>query len=84
MTASSGDPAATPDDRKLSAAVTDHWAAFAKTGDPSAPGGPVWPVYSPANDAVLEFGADGVHVRPAFHKASLDLVEQVATAGAGR
>jgi para-nitrobenzyl esterase len=77
-------PAATPDDRKLSAAITDNWAAFAKTGNPTAPGSPAWPAYSPATDAALEFGADGVHARPAFHKASLDLVEQAAAAGAGR
>ena len=77
-------PAATPDDRKLSAALTDDWAAFAKTGNPTAPGGPAWPAYTPATDAVLEFGADGVHARPAFHKATLDLVEQLAASGAGR
>jgi para-nitrobenzyl esterase len=73
-------PAATPDDRKSGAAMTDAWAAFAKTGTP----GSNWPAYAPATDTVLEFGADGVHARPAFHKASLDLVEQLAAAGAGR
>ena len=77
-------PAATPDDRKLSAAMTDYWAAFAKTGDPGSAGGPKWPAYSPATDAALEFGADGVNARPAFHKATLDLVEQMAATGAGR
>jgi para-nitrobenzyl esterase len=73
-------PAATPDVRTSSAAMTDAWAAFTKTGNPGAN----WPAYAPATDTVLEFGADGVHARPAFHKASLDLVEQLATAGAGR
>jgi para-nitrobenzyl esterase len=73
-------PAATPEDRKSSAAMTDAWAAFAKSGNPGAN----WPAYVPATDPVLEFGADGVHARPAFHKASLDLVEQLAAAGAGR
>jgi para-nitrobenzyl esterase len=77
-------PAATPEDRKLSASITDDWAAFAKTGNPTAPGSPAWPAYSPATDTVLEFGADGVHARPAFHKPSLDLVEQLSTAAAGR
>ncbi|THD54136.1 carboxylesterase family protein [Phenylobacterium sp.] len=72
--------AATPDDRKSSAAMTDAWAAFAKTTDPSTPAA-AWPAYTPANDAVLEFGADGVHARPLFHKASLDLVEQLNAAG---
>ena len=73
-------PAATPDDRKISATMTDAWAAFAKSGDPSAPGGAQWPAYSAA-DTVLEFGADGVHPRPDFHKATLDLAEQLANAG---
>ncbi|THD62726.1 carboxylesterase family protein [Phenylobacterium sp.] len=76
-------PAATPADRKISTAMTDYWAAFAKTGDPGSAGGPVWPRYD-ATDTVLEFGADGVAPRPAFHKTSLDLVEQVSQADAGR
>jgi para-nitrobenzyl esterase len=76
-------PAATADDRKSSAAMTDAWVAFAKTTDPSTPTA-AWPAYAPASDTVLEFGADGVHARPAFHKVSLDLVEQLAATGAGR
>jgi para-nitrobenzyl esterase len=76
--------AATPADRKISAAMTDYWTAFAKTSDPDSAGGPKWPAYAPATDAVLEFGADGVTPRPAFHKSTLDLVEQLAAAGAGR
>jgi para-nitrobenzyl esterase len=76
-------PAATADDRKLSAAMTDAWVAFAKKTDPSTPGA-AWPAYAPATDTVEEFGADGVHARPAFHKASLDLVEQFNAQAAGR
>ncbi|MBS0331420.1 MAG: carboxylesterase family protein [Proteobacteria bacterium] len=72
-------PAATAADRKNSAAMTDAWAAFAKTGDPSTPTA-AWPKYD-SSDSVLEFGADGVAVRREFHKASLDLVEQTAAAG---
>jgi para-nitrobenzyl esterase len=74
--------AATPDDRKTSKAMTDYWAAFARHSDPDSAGGVLWPRYEPATDTVLEFAADGVHARPAFHKASLDLVEQLAAAGA--
>ncbi|WP_394764279.1 carboxylesterase/lipase family protein [Phenylobacterium sp.] len=76
-------PAATADDRKLSAALTDAWVAFARTTDPSTPTAP-WPAYTPATDTVQEFGADGVHARPAFHKATLDLVEQFNAQTAGR
>ena len=76
-------PAATAEDRKLSASLTDAWAAFARTTDPSTPTAP-WPAYAAATDTVQEFGADGVHARPAFHKASLDLVEQFNAETAGR
>lgn len=76
-------PAATADDRKISAALTDAWTAFAKTTDPSAPGAP-WPAYAPSTDTVEEFGADGVHARPAFRKTTLDLVEQFNAVPAGR
>ncbi|MFL5297682.1 MAG: carboxylesterase/lipase family protein [Phenylobacterium sp.] len=77
-------PAATPDDHKISDAMTAYWVAFAKASDPDSAGGPAWPRYTPATDAVLEFGADGVHPRPAFHKTSLDLVEQAEDAGVAR
>jgi para-nitrobenzyl esterase len=77
-------PAATPEDHKISDALTAYWVAFAKSSNPGSAGGPAWPAYSPATDPVLEFGADGVQARPAFHKQSLDLVEQAARAAAGR
>lgn len=73
-------PAATPDDRKVADAVIAYWVAFARRSDPGAAGGTAWPAYSTANDAALEFGADGLHLRPAFHKATLDLVERLAEA----
>jgi para-nitrobenzyl esterase len=75
-------PAATPDDRKVADAAIAYWVAFAKRSDPDSAGGVAWPAYSSANDAALEFGADGVHVRPGFHKTTLDLVEQLAEAQA--
>jgi len=74
-------PAATAADRNVSKAMTDAWAAFAKTGDPSTPNA-AWPKYD-RSDSVLEFGADGVAARPAFHKATLDLAEQFNGAGGG-
>ncbi|MGZ3401995.1 MAG: carboxylesterase/lipase family protein [Phenylobacterium sp.] len=76
-------PAATADDRKLSASMTDAWVAFAKKTDPSTPAA-AWPAYTPATDVAEEFGADGVHARPAFHKQSLDLIEQFNALPAGR
>jgi len=70
-------PAATPDDHKVSDAATAYWVAFARHSDPDSAGGPAWLPAEPG-DNVLEFGADGVRLRPAFHKATLDIVEQIA------
>jgi para-nitrobenzyl esterase len=75
-------PAALPADRKISRALHAYWIAFARTGRPGAAGGPAWPRYTLAGDALLEFGADGVNVRHAFAKPRLDLIE-AATDRAG-
>ena len=70
-------PAATPEDKAISSRMEAYWVAFAKSSDPGAAGGVASPKAEPG-DAAIEFGADGVHARPDFHKASLDLVEQLA------
>jgi para-nitrobenzyl esterase len=77
-------PAATPEDHKVGDAAIAYWVAFAKTGDPGAAGGPKWPPYDASNEAVLEFGPTGPVLKPQFHKGSLDIVEQIAGATAGR
>jgi len=71
-------PAANGEDHALSAHIHAYWVAFAKTGSPDSAGGPEWPAYTPANDAAIEFGADGVVVHDQFRKAQLDIIEQVA------
>jgi para-nitrobenzyl esterase len=76
--------AATPEDLKISAAMHAYWVAFAKTSDPDSAGGVLWPKYDPSTDTALEFGADGVHARPQFRKATLDIAEQIANVQAGR
>ncbi|MDB5476516.1 MAG: carboxylesterase [Phenylobacterium sp.] len=76
-------PAATPDDHKVSDAATAYWVAFAKRSDPDSAGGVAWPQAEPG-DNVLEFGADGVHAHPAFHKQTLDIAEKIAAAQTGR
>jgi len=70
--------AATPDDEAIARAMHAYWVAFAKTGDPGAAGGVPWPRFDAASEAVLEFGADGVHVRPDFRAARLDAVTSPA------
>jgi len=76
-------PAGTPEDFRISTAMTDYWAAFARHSDPDSAGGLAWPQAEPG-DNVLEFGADGLHVRPAFHQRTLDIAEKIAQAQAGR
>jgi len=75
-------PAATAEDHRISEAAIAYWVAFAKASDPDSAGGVAWPSYSQAPDATLEFGDDGVRLRRDFHKATLDLVEQLAASAA--
>jgi len=70
-------PAATPADHAISDAAIAYWTAFAKTGNPDSAGGPEWRPAEPG-DNVLEFGADGVHLRPDFHQKTLDIAEKIA------
>lgn len=44
----------TEGDRRLSAAMLDYWAAFARDGDPNGSGRPVWPRFDEAAPRVLE------------------------------
>jgi para-nitrobenzyl esterase len=46
-----------PAAERVSAAMMDAWAAFARRGDPSHPGIPAWPAYAPPRRATLELGA---------------------------
>jgi para-nitrobenzyl esterase len=36
--------------------VMDAWIGFARTGDPTPPGGPRWPTYDPTRRATMELG----------------------------
>jgi len=71
-------PAANGEDHALAAHIHAYWVAFAKTGKPDSAGGPEWPAYTPANDAAIEFGADGVVVHDQFRKEQLDVIETIA------
>jgi len=45
-----------PDRKRLSEQIQDAWIAFARAGNPNAPGLPRWPRYDPHSRATMEFG----------------------------
>ena len=76
-------------DRAMTALVHSCWVAFAKTGVPTCAGGPAWPAYTPANDALMDFAVE-TGVRTHFRKAQYDAQEahalptlQIGKPGAG-
>ncbi len=48
-------PQITKTDLEISEAMATYWTNFAKTGDPSGIGVPVWPAFSEANPVVMYF-----------------------------
>lgn len=50
-----GDP--TPEDLKLSDAISSYWVNFAKSGDPNGPGLPKWPAFAESNQQGMVFAA---------------------------
>jgi para-nitrobenzyl esterase len=48
-------PQITKTDLEISEAMATYWTNFAKTGDPSGTGVPVWPAFSDANPVVMHF-----------------------------
>jgi len=67
-------------DLPLAKAVNAYWAAFIKTGNPGAAGGPAWPKFAPS-ETFMEFGADGPVAQDHFLKAQLDWQEARVKAG---
>jgi len=72
-------PRATPFDEEgkaVASAANKYWVQFAKTGDPDAAGGPMWPKFDAADEYVMEFPATAVpSAAKHFHKDRLDWVE---------
>jgi para-nitrobenzyl esterase len=65
----------TPQDETMARAINAYWVNFAKTGDPNGPGLPLWPRYSPRQDVLMDFAADGAPTaRKDPWKARLDLI----------
>jgi para-nitrobenzyl esterase len=51
------------EDEELGQMMRSYWAQFAKTGDPNAPGLPVWPAYDRRTKEYFELGR-AIHVHP--------------------
>lgn len=63
--------------KTIAAAANKYWAAFAKTGDPGAAGGPKWPKFDATDESLMEFGPNGAPVlQKHFHLTRLDWVER--------
>jgi para-nitrobenzyl esterase len=65
-------------DRAVAGFMHSCWVAFAKTGKPAcAAGGPAWPAYNPASDALMDFDSPPTIV-PHYRKAQLDAQQAAA------
>lgn len=52
-----------PEAQKIADMMSESWLAFARTGDPSHPGLPAWPAYTPASRSMMVFReAPGVEI----------------------
>jgi para-nitrobenzyl esterase len=46
----------TEEDRKVADTMSSYWANYIATGNPNAPGLPVWPAFDPKSQTVMEIG----------------------------
>ena len=74
----------TPEDKALGDAMEAYWTQFAKTGAPGDAGGPSWVAAGASGDPVMEFGSDGINLRPAFKTMQLDILAKKAEANGNR
>ena len=64
-----------PRERLISDAMLDYWTSFARTGRPTATGGPAWPPFAPGRN-VMTF-ADTPRLASGFMPGMYELHEQV-------
>jgi para-nitrobenzyl esterase len=48
----------TDTDRRIAETISDYWTNFAKSGNPNAPGLPVWPPFTPTMQQAMLIGDD--------------------------
>lgn len=70
-------PESTAEEKELARIMNTYWTNFAKTGNPNGKGLPVWPVYDPQKEAILDIDLDGKVVgKSDSRKARLDVIEK--------
>ncbi|MGC2332222.1 MAG: carboxylesterase family protein [Candidatus Acidiferrales bacterium] len=61
-------------DKQLGETIATYWVNFARTGNPNGPTVPVWPIYDPEKDNVLDLG-DQVSVKYGVNATGLDFFD---------
>ena len=72
-------PEPTQEDQQIAQKMNSYWANFAKTGNPNGNGLPIWPVYSPEKNEILNIRSDGQAIGTLDpRKARLDVIEKAS------
>ena len=72
----------TAQDTAVSKIMNSYWTNFAKTGNPNGAGLSEWPIYTPADNKILEIKPNGSAVGEVDpKKARLDVIEKAVTSG---
>jgi len=73
---------ADPLDMEVARIMNGYWVNFARTGNPNGDGLPVWPLYNPKTNQILDLQPDGKAVAKTDpRKARLDVIEKAVNAG---
>jgi para-nitrobenzyl esterase len=67
----------TPEEKELARIMNTYWTNFAKTGNPNGDGVPVWSLYDPQKEEILDIDLYGKPVsKPDYRKARFDVIEK--------